>query len=317
MRYYRAMSSDEGFGPTGSDSGEAPPFVVAGPSTVAVDLSRSTAGSFTVSNVTGRPVRARVLVLAGAGADASWFHISGDPERTLPIAGTTTVDVVVQVPKNAPPGAFSFALGAALEESPEQIVSGPTVTSHIPASEKRKFPWWIVVVSAVAVLAVVAGGLLIWNLTRPEPAPISSAPSTLVDETLEISVIDATVDLETLAILSDADSSDVAGGDIYLVDSDVLTSGLNGPGPLIVRSLNSGIVVVPDDSFETCAAAMRPGDGDVAPTKLELADVPHPTFACLVTGDDHLAVLEIGTVESGDSGGNTRLVGVTVWGTSS
>ena len=74
--------------------------------------------------VTGRPVRARVLVLPGAGADASWFQVVGESERALPVAGTATVDVAVKVPEKAPAGSFSFAVGAALEEAPDQVVSG-------------------------------------------------------------------------------------------------------------------------------------------------------------------------------------------------
>ncbi|MGC5171748.1 hypothetical protein ACLQ2Q_13970, partial [Microbacterium sp. DT81.1] len=62
------MSGTEGFGPRGPAAAEGPPFAVAGPASVSLDAGRSGAGSFTVSNVTGRPVRARVLVLPGAGA---------------------------------------------------------------------------------------------------------------------------------------------------------------------------------------------------------------------------------------------------------
>jgi hypothetical protein len=193
--------SGQGFGPSGPAAGEAAPFVVGGPSQLNLDASRSGRVSFTVSNVTGRPVRARLNVRAGAGADASWFQIQpevGQPpqpspsataERALPVAGTATVDVTLRVPDQAPAGPATFSLGAALEEAPNQVVSGPTVAFQVPPpAAKRKFPWWIVIVAAAVLL--VGGGILIWILTRPDPAPttVVTATATPVAETLIVSV---------------------------------------------------------------------------------------------------------------------------------
>ncbi|MGC5224688.1 hypothetical protein ACPW96_19155 [Micromonospora sp. DT81.3] len=131
--------------------------------------------------MTGRPVRARLMVRPGVGADLSWFAIAGQavqPPQTapsavaewaLPVAGTATVDVAVKVPEKAPAGSFSSVVGAALEEAPDQVVSGPTVAFHVPEAKKRKFPWWILIVAMVGLL-LVGGGILIWNLTRPTAA---------------------------------------------------------------------------------------------------------------------------------------------------
>ena len=134
------MSGGEGFGPVGPVAAEGPPFSVAGPSTVSLDGARSGSGSFTVSNVTGRPVRARLLVLPGAGADAAWFQVVGESERLLPVAGTATVDVSVRVAEQAPAGAFSFAVGAALEEAPDRVVSGPTVAFQVAGAGEAEVP---------------------------------------------------------------------------------------------------------------------------------------------------------------------------------
>lgn len=170
------MSSGGDFGPAGPSQSGAPPFAVGGPSTLSLDESRSGTGSYTVSNVTGRPVRARLLVLPGAGADAGWFRIEGETERPLPIAGTATVDVAVTVPPGAPAGPSSFQVGAALEEAPDQVVSGPTVSFTVPESAKRPFPWWIVIVAAVALVVLIGGGIVIWMLTRTVPDPVLSQP---------------------------------------------------------------------------------------------------------------------------------------------
>ena len=168
------MSSGGDFGPVDPPVVGGPPFTVAGPSTLSLDGARSGSGSFTVSNVTGRPVRARVLVVPGAGADAAWFQVVGESERQLPVAGTATVDVTVKVAEKAPAGAFSFAVGAALEEAPDQVVSGPNVTFQVAEPKKRKFPWWIVIVAAAALLLLGGGGLAIWFFTRPTPSPTPS-----------------------------------------------------------------------------------------------------------------------------------------------
>lgn len=173
------MSSGGEFGPAGPAPGGLPPFAVAGPSTVSLDAARSVAASFTVSNVTGRPVRARVIVLPGAGAEASWFQVAGESERALPVAGTATVEVAVKVAPDAPAGSYSFALGAALEEAPDQVVSGPTVAFQVPEPKEKKFPWWIVIVVAAAVLLLVGGGLAIWFLTRPPSPPKLTEPPTI------------------------------------------------------------------------------------------------------------------------------------------
>ncbi|MCR2792318.1 PASTA domain-containing protein [Microbacterium sp. zg.Y625] len=170
------MSGGQEFGPTGPAAPGGPPFAVAGPSAVSLDAARSGLASFTVSNVTGRPVRARVMVIPGAGADPAWFRISGDAERSLPVAGTATVEVAVHVATTAPAGESSFTVGAALEEAPDQVVSGPTVAFRVPDPVKRRFPWLWVIVAVVAVLVLAGGGILIWILTRTPAAPTAVEP---------------------------------------------------------------------------------------------------------------------------------------------
>ena len=176
----------EGFGPVGPVAGQGPPFTVAGPSSVTLDGARSGAGSFAVSNLTGRPVRARVLVVPGTGADASWFQIAGESERAVPVAGTATVDVAVKVPEKAPAGSFSFAVGAALEEAPDQVVSGPTVAFEVPEPKKRKFPLLDPDRRrGGALLLLIGGGIAIWLLTRPPADPTLETGPT-ISGTVEI-----------------------------------------------------------------------------------------------------------------------------------
>lgn len=170
--------SVDGFGPVVPASGDGPPFAVAGPSEVTLDGSRSGVGSFTVSNVTGRPVRARMLVLPGTGADASWFQITGESERMIAVAGAATVDVSVKVEEKAEAGSCSFALGAALEEAPDQVVSSPTVVFQVPDREKPPFRWWIIAIVVGALIILGVGAWLIYAFTRPPPPPtLEQAPT--------------------------------------------------------------------------------------------------------------------------------------------
>ncbi|MGC5224685.1 hypothetical protein ACPW96_19140 [Micromonospora sp. DT81.3] len=95
------------------------------------------------------------------------------------------MDVSVEVEKKATAGSFSFILGAALEEAPDQVVSSPTVVFEVPEPKKPRFPWWIAIVAVVALLLLAGGAVLIWNLTRtpppPSPAPALPAAAWLSD----------------------------------------------------------------------------------------------------------------------------------------
>ncbi|WP_194410443.1 hypothetical protein [Microbacterium cremeum] len=287
------MTPGDQFGPTGVAASGAPPFAVAGPTQLALDASRSGAGSFTVSNVTGRPVRARLLVTPGAGADASWFAIGGGPERALPLAGTATVEVAVTVPGDVAAGAYSFTVGAALEEAPDQVVPGPTVALTVPAAQPRRFPWWIVIVAAVALLLLVGGGILIWILTRPgpqpEPTPADTGPPVLrTDELLmEFSPLDLDLDLDGVQDLTIFDA------DLNVVPFD---------RPTTVFGLMRGVAIVDDPRFEVCREVFLQESVDIA-------DAAATTFVCVFTSEGHAGLLEIGATGADQ----TRTIAVTVW----
>jgi hypothetical protein len=292
------------FGPVAPAAGEGPPFAVAGPSAVTLDAARSASVSFTVSNVSGRPVRARVLVLPGAGADASWFSVVGESERALPVAGTTIVDVAVKVSEKAPAGAASFVLGAALEEAPDRVVSSPTVSVQVPPPKPKPFPWWIVIVAVVALLLLVGGGILIWSLTRPDPKP-SPSPSPSATQTptpTEHPVLDTgsflfedngmTVDL-------DIDSPDGII-DITLIDPDLQVIPFNRPTTLIAQR---GLAIVPNPDFETCREASLA-------SQVDIAEGARRTLVCVLTSANRLALLAFGPQIDGSS---RRQVSITLW----
>lgn len=284
------VSGGEGFGPEGPSAGSLPPFSISGPVQLTLDdTTRAGAASFTVSNVTGRPVRARLLVQPGAGADASWFQIAGDSERPIPVAGTATVDVSVTVAKPAPAGAASFALGAALEEAPDQVVTGPTVAFTIPAPQKPKFRWWIILVIVAALIVLAGGGFGIWALTRPgEPEPTSSptddgAPVFLSGEfTAEPN---SYFDLDTGTVIATSGS----GEDVYFYPG-------AGSGELgVVGQGPPRLAVVDEPTFAACEAATGYDDIDAQNVVL-LPD--RETYVCVrFTDQARLAVMTVGPAE--------------------
>lgn len=296
-----AVSSGEGFGPVGPTSGGAPPFAVAGPTQLKLDASRVGSGSFTVSNVTGRPVRARVFVQPGAGADPSWFEVTGGPERAMPVAGTATVDVAVRVPEKAPAGTFSFQLGAALEEAPDQVVSGPTASFEVPVRKKR-FPWWIVIVAIVALLVLAGGGLLIWNLAGRDdevtPTPTPEPPRAVFlpgQFTFATPTLD--VDLDT----GIATAGIRQGADLSLADADFIA--VPDDRPMSIFAFANGVAIVDQGDFETCRVAQLRDT-------VEVPDDVDRTVVCTVTNEGRVAMLEITPVPGEQS---VRQVTFTVW----
>jgi hypothetical protein len=256
-----------------------------------------------VSNVTGRPVRARVLVLPGAGADAAWFQVVGEPERTLPVAGSATVDVALKVSEKAPAGAASFALGAALEEAPDRVVSSPTVAFQVPEGRKPPFPWWIVIVAVVALLVLAGGGILIYFLTRGDTgAETVTTPSATPTPTPTVELFaenaftlrtgDAMVDFEGPELWTFTYCKFLPEADLCFYDQDVLNSGVPAGEPLYVSSAtNAGVAIAPDGDYETCVEELS--DLTVG-TSATVSDVSTTTYVCFITGDRRYALLEVG-----------------------
>ncbi|MFN8073821.1 MAG: PASTA domain-containing protein [Kineosporiaceae bacterium] len=166
------------FGPDGPVMTGAAPFSVTGPTTVELDPARTAVVSFAVSNVTGRPVRARLLPQPLQGADAAWLQVVGEAERPLGVAATLTADVRITVPPQVAAGTHALRLDVAVEDQPDSVTAGQSVTFAVPAPVTKKFPWWIVVVAAVAVLVIGGGVGLLLFLTR-DKAPTSVAAPTI------------------------------------------------------------------------------------------------------------------------------------------
>jgi PASTA domain len=132
--------------------------------------------TFTVSNPTSRGDRAVLDMVAGDGAELSWFSVA-DPQRFVTAGGSVAYVVKVEVPAGAAPGSHwiqgrVYSASSAPEES--SVLSGRVfvdVAQSAPAPKRK--PWWIIAVAAALVLLVV--GVITWvALSRggtPAPAP--------------------------------------------------------------------------------------------------------------------------------------------------
>jgi hypothetical protein len=209
--------------------------------------------------------------------------------------------VAVTVPPEAAAGSYTFLVGAALEESPDRVVSGPTVTFAVPELAKRPFPWWIVIVAAVLVL--VLGGLAIWWFNRPgepEPTPTDDGAAVFREGELVLPGGDGYIDLDEGAVLDPDGPAPDSGEDIYFypgAGSGEL--GLVGQGP-------PRVAVVDEATFAACESATGYDDLE-AQNVLVLPG--QPINVCVrFTDQGRYAVMTIELDESG-----THTVVYTTW----
>ncbi len=152
------------------------PFSISAPTELTLAADRSGTTTFTVSNLTGRPVRVRLLPKGIGATDQSWLAVVGEAERPLAVAGTLSADVKVTVPPTTPAGAYTARLDVAAEDATE-TVTGQTVSFTVPEPEKKKgAPVWLFLVIALVVLALIAGGVY-WFFLRSDKPSNETAPA--------------------------------------------------------------------------------------------------------------------------------------------
>ncbi len=147
------------------------PFAVTGPGDLQLSPDRTGTTTFTVTNLTGRPVRVRLQPKSATAEHDSWYSVAGDPEVPMTVGATITVDVRAKVPAGAPAGQDSVHLRAVDEADPELVTDGQPVAVAIPAApeQPKKSPFVLIAVLALVVL-LVGGGAIWWFLIR-KPAP--------------------------------------------------------------------------------------------------------------------------------------------------
>ena len=112
-------------------------FSITTPS-VSVELEPNRVGEvpFTVTNVSGEALRARVRVTPSPGAPPDWFSVEGDAEQSFDSGAARQFTVRVEPPLGAAAGSYSFRLDAiGIEHPDDDYAEGPTCQVSVPGSK--------------------------------------------------------------------------------------------------------------------------------------------------------------------------------------
>jgi PASTA domain len=161
------------------------PFAVTGPGDLQLSSDRTGTTTFTVTNLTGRPVRVRLQPKSSDSQHDSWYSVAGDPEVPMTVGATITVDVRAKVPGDVAAGKDSMHLRAVDEADPEQLTDGQPVAVAIPdpPAPKKKSPFALIALIALVVL-LTGGAAIWWFLLRGSGAPTAVAPPVITGNPL-------------------------------------------------------------------------------------------------------------------------------------
>jgi hypothetical protein len=139
-------------------------------SSVDLDRNRRGSASFSVTNVSGAPLRGRALPFADAPAQAAWFTVADGAERSFPAGGTERYEVDVAAPATAAPGGYRFRLDVLGTDNPDEVQAhGQWVSFQVPVPPKpqpRRIPWLWIAIAAAVLVVLVAGGVTAFVLTH-------------------------------------------------------------------------------------------------------------------------------------------------------
>jgi hypothetical protein len=153
-------------------------FAVTAPAELALGTDRTGSTSFTITNLTGRPVKIRLIPRGRAGAQDTWLSVVGGNEVPMAVGATITATIQVRVPPDVSAGSYRFVLEVVPEDNTESV-TGQSVAFTVPAPvvTGRRIPWWILIAAAVGMTLII--GLLVLLLIRgdgtgqPGPGPTS------------------------------------------------------------------------------------------------------------------------------------------------
>jgi hypothetical protein len=159
----------------------ATPFAVTAPPELTLAADRTGRTSFTVTNVTGRPVRARLVPKGQGGAQDGWLAVVGPAEVPMNVGSTVTTTIAVTVPPEVAEGKHTLLLEVVAEDDTESV-TGQSVAFTVPPAivqAKKKFPWKLLIIIAVVVV-LIGGGAAVFALTRGSSAPSNVTPPSVV-----------------------------------------------------------------------------------------------------------------------------------------
>jgi hypothetical protein len=133
--------------------------------TVAVKQGEEAILTFTVTNVSGRDLRALVKLVPENDEHIGWLGVEGEGRREVENAQSDTIVVKIRPPREAPTGAGKFRLIVASEENPDEDFAEAVAQFTVEpgaAPEPRPRRWWLIAAAAGAVVAVVVLAVLLW-----------------------------------------------------------------------------------------------------------------------------------------------------------
>src|SRR5262249_48185304 len=125
-------------------------------STTSIKLDTRRRGTvvFTVTNGLGGPANARASLAITPPALPTWGRVIV-PEAALDAEGTDTFEVMLQVPRAAPAGSYSFRLLVADVANPdEEYVESDEIRFEVSGmgAGPSRFPWWLLASGGGAIL---------------------------------------------------------------------------------------------------------------------------------------------------------------------
>src|SRR5882724_7225772 len=133
---------------------------------------QKTTVTYTVSNLSGRNLRGRVVLNpSDTAVKNKWITLTEETEKDFGGSSSFQFTVTVSLPADAAPGKYTFRLDAVNADVPDEGDPGPTVGFEVIGTQPTPFPKWIIPVVIVVLLLI--GGAVTWLLLRkPAPDPI-------------------------------------------------------------------------------------------------------------------------------------------------
>lgn len=227
-------------------------------------ITSSGSMAFTISNSSGRGLRARAKIVAD-GPAKDWLSLEGESEREIRADETQQWVVKSTVPGNAPEGRHPFRLIVFAVENPDELVNeSPSVAVVVPKLEPTPggSRWWIWAVAGAAVLVV---GLVVYFLVSRKSGGDAVKVPNVVGKPFE----EAKKSLEALKLTAVESDQKITGAKIGTVLSqDPAADAAVKPESNVMLVVESESVVVPnlskkhwDEALKLLAAAgLFPGD---------------------------------------------------------
>ncbi|MBM7800543.1 PKD repeat protein [Microlunatus panaciterrae] len=194
----RTAAGPEDLGADPSVNAADPFAVTASAPEILLGPNRRGEAAFTVTNLTGRPVRVRMMPRGRDGAKDDWMSVlvgtAEVPMAEVPMGmgATATVNVRIAVPTDIGAGPYTLVLEVVAEDDTERPVIGQSVAFTVPADSGPRnahhLPWAIMAIGAGALILTGLAIALALGLRHPNQPPtahlVVSATSLTVGETL-------------------------------------------------------------------------------------------------------------------------------------